>query len=131
MKSLVIIGCGKTGAELAKEFSRFCNVTVVDKNMRALDSLGDNFNGRKILGDALDIKVLELAEIKETDAVVLVTGNDNLNLVVGKIVKDRYKVKKVVLQIYDTAKREIFQDKDLIIIDKTSLLVKVFKECIL
>ena len=81
MKYIVIVGCGKTGRELALEFSKEHNVVVIDRNARALDSLGEDFNGKKILGDALDIRVLEEAGIKDADILVLVTGDDNLNLV--------------------------------------------------
>ncbi|OQX87334.1 MAG: hypothetical protein B6D55_03775 [Candidatus Omnitrophica bacterium 4484_70.2] len=131
MKYIIIVGCGKTGRELALEFSLSFNVTVIDKSLRSLDSLGENFNGRKVLGDVLDVKVLEEAGIRDADVIILVTGNDNLNLVVGKIAKEMYKVEKVVLQVYDTVKRRIFQNKGMVIVDRTSLLVEVFKKCIL
>jgi len=84
------------------------------------------------MGDVLDIETLEKAGIKEADAVVLVTGNDNLNLVVGKFIKRKYnKLKKIVLQVYELNKKKALSEEGLIIVNRTYLLVEVFKKCIL
>lgn len=131
MKYIIIVGCGKTGKELALEFSKGHNVVVIDKNRHALDSLGEDFNGKTIVGDALDIKVLESAGIKEADILVLVTGNDNLNIVISKVTKKMYKVKRIALQVYETSKKKIFSEEGLIIVNKTYILVEVFKKCLL
>jgi len=94
MKYIIIIGCGKTGKNLALELSKDNNVVVIDKSLRRLDSLDDDFNGKKIWADALDIDTLEKAEAKGASAVYLLTGNDNINLVVGKVVKENITSKK-------------------------------------
>jgi len=130
MKYIIIIGCGKSGKDLALELSKSENVIVVDKSLKNLDSLGDDFNGKKIWADVLDIHSLERAEAKDADAVYLLTGNDNLNLVVGKVIKRKYGVRKVVLQVNDTMKKRIFQEEGLTIINRTYLIVEVLKKCI-
>ncbi|MCK5491601.1 MAG: NAD-binding protein, partial [Candidatus Omnitrophica bacterium] len=84
-----------------------------------------------IWADALDVKALEDAGIKDSDIVYLLTGNDNINLVVGKVIKKKYGVKKVVLQVNDTMKKKIFTEEGLIIFNRTHLFVEVLKECIL
>ena len=104
---------------------------MVDKSPSALDSLGPDFNGKKIQGDVLNLEVLESAGIKEADALILLTGNDNLNLVIGKVARKKYEVKKVALQVYDLSKKRLFSQEGLIIVNRTYLLVEVFKKCIL
>ena len=132
MKYIIIVGCGKTGKELAIEFSKEHNVIVIDKFKSALESLGDDFNGRKILGDALNIKTLENAGIKEADILILSTGNDNVNIVISKVAKKLYSsIEKIALQVYDTDKKKIFSQEGLIIVNKTYILVEVFKKCLL
>jgi trk system potassium uptake protein TrkA len=130
MNYIVIVGCGKTGRELALELSKTENIVAVDKNLKILDLLGDDFNGKKIWGDALDLKTLEKAGIQEADVVFLLTGNDNLNLVVGKVVKRKYGTKKVILQVNDIIKKKSFQQEGLTIINRTYLIVDVLKKCI-
>ena len=100
-----------------------------DKDLKALDTLGDDFNGKKIWGDVLDINVLEDAGIKEADAIFLLTGNDNLNLVVGKVAKRKYEVKKIVMQVNDVGKKQLFQEEGLTIVNRTYLIVEVLKKC--
>jgi trk system potassium uptake protein TrkA len=131
MKYIIIVGCGKTGKNLASDLSQSHNVVVIDRNRKALDSLGEDFNGRKILGDALNVEVLESAGVKEADMLILVTGNDNLNLVIGKVAQRMYKVKRIALQVYEARKKRIFSEEGLIIVNRTYLLVEVFKKCIL
>lgn len=130
MRYIVIIGCGKTGKDLALELSNTDNVVVIDKNQEALDSLGEDFNGKKLWRDALDVNALEEAGVGDAHAVFLLTGNDNLNLVVGKVVKRKYKVKKIVLQVNDAVKKRIFNEEGLTIINRTYLFVEVLKKCI-
>jgi len=130
MRYIVIIGCGKTGKNLAHEFSREENVVVVDKSLKSLDSLGDDFNGKKIWSDALDINTLDKAEVKDADAVYVLTGNDNLNLVVGKVVKIKYGTKKVIISVNDVMKKKIFKEEGLTIVNRTYLIVEVLKKCI-
>ncbi|OPX29171.1 MAG: hypothetical protein B1H08_04495 [Candidatus Omnitrophica bacterium 4484_171] len=132
MKYIIIVGCGKTGKELAVEFSKEHNVIVIDKFRSALESLGDDFNGKKVLGDALNIKTLENAGIKEANILILSTGNDNVNIVISKVAKKLYSnIEKIALQVYDTDKKKIFSQEGLIIVNKTYILVEVFKKCLL
>jgi len=130
MKYIIIVGCGKSGKELALELSKIANVVVVDKSLKSIDSLGDDFNGKKIWADVLDISNLEAAGVKEADAIFLLTGNDNLNLVIGKVAKRKYNVKKKVLQVNDTVKKKIFNEEGLTIVNRTYLIVEVLKKCI-
>jgi trk system potassium uptake protein TrkA len=129
MKYIIIVGCGKAGKELSLELSRDDNVVVVDKSLKSLDALGDSFNGKKIWADALDINTLERAGIKDADAIFLLTGNDNLNLVVGKVAKRKYGVKRVVLQVNDITKKQIFKEEGLNIVNRTHLIVEVLRQC--
>lgn len=130
MKYIVVIGCGKIGRGLALELSKDENVVVVDRSLRNLDALGDDFNGKKIWADAMDTATLEKAGIKEADVVFLLTGNDNLNLVVGKVIKRKYGVAKVVLQVNDATKEKIFKEQGLSIINRTNLVVEVLHKCL-
>ncbi|UCG34642.1 MAG: TrkA family potassium uptake protein [Candidatus Omnitrophota bacterium] len=130
MRYILVVGCGKAGKELALEFARTENVVMVDKDLKALDTLGDDFNGKKIWGDVLDVNVLENAGIKDADALFLLTGNDNLNLVVGKVAKRKYGVEKIVLQVNDIVKKRIFREEGLTIVNRTYLIVEVLKKCI-
>ncbi|MDD5081292.1 MAG: NAD-binding protein [Candidatus Omnitrophica bacterium] len=130
MKYIIVIGCGRTGKTLATQLSVSENVVAIDKDLAAIEDLGDHFNGKKVCADALDITVLEQAGIKEADTLFLLTGNDNLNLVIGKVVKRLYNVGNVVLQVHDPDKKKTFQKEGLTIVSRNYLIAEVLKKCI-
>ena len=130
MRYIIIVGCGRIGKELAFELSQTEHVIVIDRNLKALDSLGDDFNGKKVWGDVLDLNVLEEVGMKDADGLFLLTGNDNLNVVVGKVVKRKYRTKNVILQVNDVVKKKIFQEEGLTIVNRTHLILEVLKRCI-
>ena len=130
MRYIIIVGCGRIGKELAIELSKGEHVVVIDKNLKALDSLGDDFNGKKVWADALDLNTLEEVETKDADAFFLLTGNDNLNVVIGKVVKRKYNIPRVILQVNDVVKKKIFQEEGLTVVNRTYLILEVLKKCI-
>ena len=128
---IIIVGLGSVGLRLAQDLSLSKdNVVVIDKNMDALAKLGSRFNGRTIVGDALDLGVLQEAGMQACDAVFVLTGNENLNLVIGQVAKKTFKVKKVIIQMHSFSKEELYRKQDLIIINRTNLFLDKFKDCI-
>lgn len=128
---ILIIGCGTVGRSLAEEIATgSSNVVVVDKSAKALGLLGERFNGINILGDALNLNVLEDAGIAKADVVFAVTRDDNLNLVVAEVAKELYKVKKVVAMVEATEKAVLFEKRGIECVSRTKTFVNVFKQCI-
>ena len=128
---IIIVGCGNVGQRLAQEFSLSKdNVVVIDKSREALGRLGGRFNGKTIIGDALDTSVLEQAAMYSCDAAFVLTGNENLNLVIGQVAKKIFKVKKVIIQMHSFSKEEVFKKQGLIIINRTNLFLDKFKNCL-
>ncbi|MBN2120235.1 MAG: TrkA family potassium uptake protein [Candidatus Omnitrophica bacterium] len=128
---IIIVGCGSVGAKLAQDFSLSRdNVVVIDKSRKALGRLSVPFNGRTLIGDAMDLKILQESGISSCDAIFVLTGNENFNLVLGQIAQKMFKVKKVIVQMFSFSKEEAFKKKDLVIINRTNLFLGRFKECI-
>ena len=129
--NILIVGCGRIAQHLAREFSRGeDNVVVIDKNRQALSALGERFNGQAIFGDAIEQETLEKAGIKNADIVFVITGDDNLNLVIAQIALKIYKRKKVITQVYDNQKSELFKDKGFVIVNRTRIFLETFKQYI-
>ena len=49
--------------------------------------LPSSFGGLTILGDGTDIEVLKDAKVQEASAVIIVTDNDNTNILAAQLVK--------------------------------------------
>ncbi len=107
---ILIIGCGRVGAGLAKTLvGRGHSVTVVDKNPLAFEMLGDKFKGQAILGIGFDREVLRKAGIERADGVAAVASSDEANVVVSRIARDIFHVPRVVARLYDVRQAEIYK----------------------
>ncbi len=107
---ILIIGCGRVGAGLAKTLAgRGHSVTVVDKDPLAFEKLGDHFEGQTILGIGFDREVLLKAGIERADGVAAVTSSDEVNVVASRIARDILHVPRVVARLYDVRQAEIYK----------------------
>jgi trk system potassium uptake protein len=107
---MIIIGCGRVGAGLAKTLiDRGHSVTVVDRDPIAFEKLGNHFKGQMILGIGFDREALLKAGIERTDGVAAVTASDEVNVVASRIAKDIFQVPRVVARLYDINQAEIYK----------------------
>lgn len=107
---VVIIGCGRVGAQLASLLSlEGREVVMVDRNPLAFEMLAPSFRGERITGFGFDRDVLVSAGIERSDALVSVTNNDNVNIVAALVARNEFHVPKVVTRIYDPERAEIYR----------------------
>jgi len=108
--NILIVGCGRVGAELAVSASQMGHdVTMVDMNANAFDRLGPGFKGRTVQGISFDRVVLQRAGIESAKAFAACTSSDNANIVAAKIARDIYQVPNVVARIYNPDRREVYE----------------------
>jgi trk system potassium uptake protein TrkA len=107
---ILIIGCGRVGAGLAKTLiGRGHSITIIDKDPLAFDKLGDKFKGQTVLGVGFDREVLLKAGIERADGVAAVTSSDEANVVASRIARDFFHVPRVVARLYDVRQAEIYK----------------------
>jgi trk system potassium uptake protein TrkA len=107
---MLIIGCGRVGAELAMRLYRNGHtVVVIDSSEAAFQNLPVDFRGRTIQGEALNKDVLQRAGIEDTEGLAAVTNNDTLNAVVGHLAWKHYGVPVVVVRNYDSRWRQVHE----------------------
>jgi trk system potassium uptake protein TrkA len=108
--NLIVVGCGRVGAELAyRLFKSGHQVVVVDSDRAAFNRLPPDFRGRTLEGEGLAEKVLERAGIKEADGLAAVTNSDTLNAVVANTARSIFDVHTVVVRNYDPALRPVIE----------------------
>ena len=121
--NVLIIGCGRVGAELARTLSADGhNITVLDKNEPAFRRLGDGFNGTTLVGNGIDIENVRQAGVEKADIAVVTTNGDNTNLMAAQICKKIFNISKVITRVYDPVRAEIFRQNDLDIISGTTVV---------
>ena len=107
---ILIIGCGRVGAGLAKTLvGPGHSVTVVDKDPLAFEKLGGKFKGQIMAGIGFDRDVLLKAGIERADGVAVVTSSDEANVVASRIARDIFRVPRVVARLYDVRQAEIYK----------------------
>lgn len=108
--NIVILGCGRVGAHLAKMLvAEGHQVTVIDKDSTAFAYLGSDFPGKLVVGTGIDEDVLSQAGIEKADAFVAVTNGDNTNVMAAQVAKEIFGVPRVICRIYDPLREEIYR----------------------
>src|ERR687886_1937570 len=102
---VLIAGGGKIGSNLARNLLRDGHgheVTLIEQRRDRYEQLEQEFEHQVQMGDATEIHVLERAGIaRPPDVVVAVTGDDEDNLVICQLAREKYGVGKVVARVND------------------------------
>lgn len=107
---VVIMGCGRVGAELTIELARQGHeIGVIDKRPDAFDRLPPGFQAKTVVGLGFDREVLEEAGVKEADVFLAVSNGDNSNIVSARIAREHYHVPNVIARINDPRRADIYE----------------------
>lgn len=107
---IVIVGCGRLGADLATKLSEEGHdVAVVDRVPENLSRLSDDFNGVTIEGVGFDLDILKSAGIERADGFAAVTDDDNVNIMAAQVAKNIFNVPMVIARVFDPVKGETYR----------------------
>lgn len=124
---IVIIGCGRLGATLANRFSQQGHsVVVVDCNQLAFEALRTDFGGFRQVGDAAELSVLTEAKLNRANALLAVTGEDTLNLMVAQVARAIFGVEQVLARVFDPSREEDYQLLGIDTVSPTRLAADAF-----
>jgi trk system potassium uptake protein TrkA len=128
---IIIIGCGGTGAALAKHLaSEDHEIVVVEKDEERAKDLAESMDALVIHGDGSDTEILKDAGIDKADAVVILTRDDNTNLTICQIVK-KFKIKRIVSRVNDPSKQDLYIGLEITAaISPIAAIVSYFKNAI-
>ncbi|MFL5922824.1 MAG: potassium channel family protein [Gaiellaceae bacterium] len=101
---ILIAGGGKVGANLARVLlsDGKHEVTLIEQRRDRFERLEHEFEHQVLLGDATEIFVLERAGIaRPPDVVAALTGDDEDNLIICQLAREKYGVEKVIARVND------------------------------
>jgi len=101
---ILIAGGGKVGANLARVLlgDGKHEVTLIEQRRDRFERLELEFEHQVILGDATELYVLERAGItRPPDVVAALTGDDEDNLIICQLAKEKYGVQNVIARVND------------------------------
>ena len=107
---VLVAGGGKVGANLMRSLLRSGNeVTLIEQKPYRFNKLEAEFEHQVLRGDATELFVLERAGIRRPpDAVVAVTGDDEDNIVICQLARDRYGVETTIARVNDPRNQPYF-----------------------
>jgi trk system potassium uptake protein TrkA len=118
--NVIVVGCGRVGAELAyRLYQKGNQVVVLDIESAAFNNLPPDFRGRTVEGEGLSQDVLHRAEIEQADGLAAVTNSDAVNAVVAHVAHTVYNVPKVVVRNYDSRWQSLHEAFGLPVVSST------------
>ena len=108
---IIIVGCGRLGANLASTLSdEDGSVLIMDTSKDAFRRLSSDFGGLSVVGNGTDLDSLKDANIQKASAVIAVTNDDNTNIMVVQLAREMFHVKRVIARLYDPERESVYQD---------------------
>jgi len=106
----IIAGAGKVGRNLARELiSKDHEVTLIESSRASYLANEEEFEHAIQYGDATELWVLERAGIQRADLVIAVTGDDEDNILVCQVAKEKYLCDRIIARVNNPRNHEHFR----------------------
>jgi trk system potassium uptake protein len=97
---VIIAGAGKVGWNLARELiGKDREVTLIESNHDRFRVVEQELEHAVQYGDASELWILERAGIQRADLVIAVTGDDEDNILICQVAKEKYGVQRIVARV--------------------------------
>ena len=107
---VIIAGAGKVGWNLARELiEKGHEVTVIEQDRRRYLTVEQELEHAVQYGDSTELWVLERAGIQRADLVVAVTGDDEDNLLICQVAKEKYLCERIIARVNNPRNLEHFK----------------------
>lgn len=123
---VTIVGSGQLGAHLVTRMHEAgWDVAVIDRDPNSFLSLPAYIASSCFAGDPWEPKVMEQAGTGDADVLIAVTSGDHLNVLIGVIARDVFRVRHSIARIRDPARAESLGHLDVEIVCSTALEASV------
>src|ERR671927_779248 len=111
---VVICGGGKVGWNLARELiEKGHEVTLIEQDRRRYLTVEQELEHAVQYGDATELWVLERAGIQRAELVVAVTGDDEDNILICQIAREKYLCDRIIARVNTPRNRRWFELLDI------------------
>jgi trk system potassium uptake protein len=107
---IIVVGAGKVGWNLTRELIETGNeVTLIENNRTRYATVEQELEHNVQYGDASELWVLERAGISRADMVVAVTGDDEDNMLICQVAREKYLVDRIIARVNNPRNRDWFE----------------------
>ena len=98
--NIIICGAGKVGFTIAKLLSeQGHSITIIDQSSEDIQKIDDALDVKAIVGKATYPSILEKANASESDMIIAVTRNDEINMLICQIAFSIFNIPKKIARI--------------------------------
>jgi trk system potassium uptake protein TrkA len=106
----IVVGAGKVGRNLARELIvKGHEVTLIESSRPRYLQMEEEFEHAAQYGDATELWVLERAGIQRADLVIAVTGDDEDNMLVCQVAKEKYLCDRIIARVNNPRNHDHFR----------------------
>jgi trk system potassium uptake protein TrkA len=107
---VMIVGAGKVGWNLARELMAKGNeVTLIESDAARFATVEEELEHAVQYGDGSELWVLERAGIGRADMVIAVTGDDEDNILICQVAREKYGVERVIARCNNPRNMQHFE----------------------
>lgn len=107
---VIVVGAGKVGWNLARELlDKEHEVTLVENDRERYSTVEQELEHIVQYGDATELWVLERAGISRADMVIAVTGDDEDNVLICQMAKEKYLCEQTIARVNNPRNRQWFE----------------------
>ena len=126
---VLVAGAGKVGWNLARELiAKGHEVTLVEGNRRRYLIVEQELEHAVQYGDATELWILERAGIQRADMVIAVTGDDEDNMLICQVAKEKYLVERIIARVNNPRNLQHFKLLDILpAVSATDLILRLIE----
>jgi trk system potassium uptake protein TrkA len=126
---VLVAGAGKVGWNLARELiAKGHEVTLVEGNRRRYLIVEQELEHSVQYGDATELWILERAGIQRADMVIAVTGDDEDNMLICQVAKEKYLVDRIIARVNNPRNLQHFKLLDILpAVSATDLILRLIE----
>ncbi|GCE17840.1 potassium channel family protein [Dictyobacter kobayashii] len=107
---IIVGGGGDVGYYLTRYLlQQGHEILLLEKENRRFQTLSEELGQSVLKGDACEARTMEDAGARRADAVIAVTGEDEDNLVICQMAKERFNVGRTIARLNNPKHEELFQ----------------------
>jgi trk/ktr system potassium uptake protein len=107
---ILIVGAGKVGWNLARELlAKGHEVTLIENQRDRYLTVEQELEHNVQYGDASELWVLERAGVQRADLVIAVTGDDEDNMLICQVAREKYLVERIIARVNNPRNRQHFE----------------------
>ncbi|MCB0862401.1 MAG: TrkA family potassium uptake protein [Solirubrobacterales bacterium] len=106
---VIVAGAGKVGVNLTRELlGQGHEVTLIENRRQRYLGVEQLLEHNILYGDASELWVLERAGIERADMVIAVTGDDEDNILICQVAKEKYGIGRIIARVNNPSNRAHF-----------------------